>query len=128
MGHTEEMTGAEECWDCWPFLAVIVIQGYGCIAQGWSFAQIAALYVMFRHCADRLFSGSAQAEACQLFCKGATRVFAAAFAVGLAQSVVVLDEPGLHHGHHCPSPWRELAGEQERDPGAADHLCVCDPV
>ena len=29
-------------------------------------------------------------EACQLFCKGAVRVFAAAFAVGLAQSVVVL--------------------------------------
>lgn len=32
----------------------------------------------------------APSQACQLFCTGAVRVFSAAFAVGLAQSVVIL--------------------------------------
>lgn len=88
MGHTEEMTG-RRVLGLLAFLAVIVIQGYGCITQGWSFAQIAALYIMFGIVLTVIFRFS-PSEACQLFCKGATRVFAAAFAVGLAQSVVVL--------------------------------------
>ena len=54
------------------FLGIIIIQGYGCIRL---------LTIIFR------FSPS---EACNLFCKGAVRVFAAAFAVGMAQAVVVL--------------------------------------
>ncbi|HJB83480.1 MAG TPA: TIGR00366 family protein [Candidatus Mediterraneibacter intestinavium] len=71
------------------FLVVIVIQGYGCIRLGWSFAQIAALYVIFGIVLSIIFRFG-PSEACQLFCQGAVRVFAAAFAVGLAQSVVVL--------------------------------------
>ena len=71
------------------FLAVIVIQGFGCICLGWSFAQIAALYVIFGIVLAVIFR-IGPSEACQLFCQGATRVFGAAFAVGLAQSVVVL--------------------------------------
>lgn len=71
------------------FLGVIVVQGYGCIRLGWSFPQIGAIYVILGVLLAIIFR-IAPSEACQLFCKGAVRVFAAAFAVGLAQSVVVL--------------------------------------
>lgn len=71
------------------FLGIIVIQGYGCIKLGWSFPQIAAIYVIMAILLAVIFRFG-PSEACQLFCKGAVRVFAAAFAVGLAQSVVVL--------------------------------------
>lgn len=71
------------------FLGIIVIQGYGCIKLGWSFPQIAAIYVIMAILLAVIFRFG-PSEACQLFCKGAVRVFAAAFAVGLAQSVVAL--------------------------------------
>ena len=71
------------------FLGIIIIQGFGCIRLGWSFPQIAAIYVIMGILLAIIFR-IGPSEACQLFCKGAVRVFAAAFAVGLAQSVVVL--------------------------------------
>ena len=71
------------------FLGVIVVQGYGCIRLGWSFPQIGAIYVILGVLLALIFR-IGPSEACQLFCKGAVSVFAAAFAVGLAQSVVVL--------------------------------------
>ena len=71
------------------FLGIIIIQGFGCIRLGWSFPQIAAIYVIMGILLSIIFRFG-PSEACQLFCKGAVRVFAAAFAVGLAQSVVVL--------------------------------------
>lgn len=71
------------------FLGIIVVQGFGCIRLGWSFPQIAAIYVIMGILLSVIFR-IGPSEACQLFCKGAVRVFAAAFAVGLAQSVVVL--------------------------------------
>ena len=71
------------------FLGIIIIQGFGCIRLGWSFPQIAAIYVIMGILLAVIFR-IGPSEACQLFCKGAVRVFAAAFAVGLAQSVVVL--------------------------------------
>lgn len=71
------------------FLGIIVVQGFGCIRLGWSFPQIAAIYVIMAILLAIIFRFG-PSEACQLFCKGAVRVFAAAFAVGLAQSVVVL--------------------------------------
>ena len=71
------------------FLGIIVAQGYGCIRLGWSFPQIAAIYVIMGILLAVILQFG-PSEACQLFCKGAVRVFAAAFAVGLAQSVVVL--------------------------------------
>lgn len=71
------------------FLCVIIAQGYGCIRLGWSFPQIGAVYVILGIVLSIIFR-IGPSEACQLFCKGAVRVFAAAFAVGLAQSVVVL--------------------------------------
>lgn len=86
--HMEEMT-PRRVLGLLAFLVVIVIQGYRCIRLGWSFAQIAALYVIFGIVLSIIFRFG-PSEACQLFCQGAVRVFAAAFAVGLAQSVVVL--------------------------------------
>lgn len=71
------------------FLGIIIVQGFGCIRLGWSFPQIAAIYVVMAVLLAVIFR-IGPSEACQLFCKGAVRVFAAAFAVGLAQSVVVL--------------------------------------
>lgn len=71
------------------FLGIIIVQGFGCIRLGWPFAQIAAIYVIMGILLSIIFRFG-PSEACQLFCKGAVRVFAAAFAVGLAQSVVVL--------------------------------------
>ena len=71
------------------FLAIIIVQGFGCIKLGWSFPQIAAIYVIMGILLALIFR-IGPSEACQLFCQGAVRVFAAAFAVGLAQSVVAL--------------------------------------
>ena len=84
----EDMTTARAL-GLFVFLCIIVIQGYGCIRLGWSFPQIAAIYVIMGILLTIIFRFE-PSEACQLFCKGAVRVFAAAFAVGLAQSVVVL--------------------------------------
>lgn len=71
------------------FLAVIVVQGVGCIKLNWSFPQIGAIYVMMGILLAVIFRIS-PSKTCELFCQGALRVFGAAFAVGLAQSVVVL--------------------------------------
>ncbi len=71
------------------FLGIIIIQGYGCIRLSWSFLQIAAIYLIMGFLLTIIFRFS-PSEACNLFCKGAVRVFAAAFAVGMAQAVVVL--------------------------------------
>lgn len=71
------------------FLGIIIVQGFGCIKLGWSFPQIASIYVIMGILLAIIFRFG-PSEACQLFCQGAVRVFAAAFAVGLAQSVVVL--------------------------------------
>lgn len=90
----EHMTGMEEmnlrrAFGLLVFLIIIIVQGFGCIKLGWSFPQIAAIYVIMGILLALIFR-IGPSEACQLFCKGAVRVFAAAFAVGLAQSVVVL--------------------------------------
>lgn len=90
-GHTEGMEemNFRRALGLLVFLGIIVVQGFGCIRLGWSFPQIAAIYVIMGILLSVIFR-IGPSEACQLFCKGAVRVFAAAFAVGLAQSVVVL--------------------------------------
>ena len=89
--HTEQMEemNPRRVLGLLVFLGIIVVQGFGCIRLGWSFPQIAAIYVIMVILLAIIFRFG-PSEACQLFCKGAVRVFAAAFAVGLAQSVVVL--------------------------------------
>lgn len=71
------------------FAATVVIQGYGCMKLSWSFPQIAAIYIIMGFILVILFRIH-PSDACQLFCQGAVRVFGAAFAIGLAQAVVVL--------------------------------------
>ena len=89
--HTEQMEemNPRRVLGLLVFLGIIVVQGFGCIRLGWSFPQIAAIYVIMAILLAIIFRFG-PSEACQLFCKGAVRVFAAAFAVGIAQSVVVL--------------------------------------
>lgn len=86
--QTEEMNG-RRALGLLVFLGVVVAQGIGCIRFGWSFPQIAGIYVIMAFLLAAIFR-IAPSQACQLFCTGAVRVFSAAFAVGLAQSVVVL--------------------------------------
>ena len=71
------------------FGIVIVVQGIGCTRLGWSFPQVAAIYLILGVALVIIFRMS-PSKACDLFCQGAVRVFGAAFAVGLAQAVMVL--------------------------------------
>src|SRR5699024_10993848 len=71
------------------FVAVIIIQGIGAVCYQWSFPQIAALYIMFGIVLGIIFRMNPN-EVCTVFTQGATRVFGAAFAIGLANSVVTL--------------------------------------
>lgn len=90
-GHLEamgEMTVQRTC-GLIVFAAVVVIQGYGCMKLSWSFPQIAAIYIIMGIILTFIFRIQ-PSEACGLFCQGAVRVFGAAFAIGLAQAVVVL--------------------------------------
>lgn len=71
------------------FVVVIIIQGIGAVCYQWSFPQIAALYIMFGMILGIIFRMNPN-EVCTVFTQGATRVFGAAFAIGLANSVVAL--------------------------------------
>ena len=104
------------------FLGVIVVQGYGCIRLGWSFPQIGAIYVILGVLLAIIFR-IGPSEACQLFCKGAVRVFAAAFAVGTCPVSGRSHESGMHHGYDRPRHVGTSPG-QKCDPGSADHFCV----
>ena len=71
------------------FLVVIIIQGVGAVGYGWSFPQIAALYIIFGFVLAIIFR-IGPSRVCTIFTQGATRVFSAAFAIGLANAVVAL--------------------------------------
>ncbi|MEE0781995.1 MAG: YfcC family protein [Sellimonas sp.] len=71
------------------FGIVIVVQGIGCTRFEWSFPQVAAVYLILGVALVIIFRMN-PSKACDLFCQGAVRVFGAAFAVGLAQAVMVL--------------------------------------
>ena len=80
------------------FLVVIVVQGYGCIRLGWSFPQIGAIYVILGTLLALIFN-IGPSEACQLFCRGAVRVFARGLRGRPCPVCGRADEPGLHHGY-----------------------------
>lgn len=84
----EEMT-ISRLLGLWAFGVVIVVQGIGCVRLGWSFPQVAAIYLILGIALVIIFRMS-PSKACDVFCQGAVRVFSAAFAVGLAQAVMVL--------------------------------------
>lgn len=71
------------------FLAVTVIQGYGCLRLRWSFPNITALYIIFMLLLAVLF-GISPNEVCNRFTAGAQRVLGPALAIGFASSVMVL--------------------------------------
>lgn len=71
------------------FVALIVIQGYGCVALGWSFPNITAAYIIFMVLLAVLFQVG-PTETCNRFTAGAARVLGPALAIGFANSVMVL--------------------------------------
>ena len=71
------------------FLVVTVIQGYGCVALGWSFPNITALYMIFAILIALLFH-IGPTDLCNRFTAGAQRVLGPALAIGFANSVMVL--------------------------------------
>lgn len=71
------------------FVALIVIQGYGCVALKWSFPNITALYIIVMILLAILFQVG-PTETCNRFTAGAARVLGPALAIGFANSVMVL--------------------------------------
>lgn len=71
------------------FLIVTVIQGYGCVALGWSFPNITAMYIIFMIILAIIFQVG-PTETCNRFTAGAARVLGPALAIGFANSVMVL--------------------------------------
>ena len=71
------------------FLAVTIIQGYGCVSLGWSFPNITAMYIIFMILLTILFQISPN-EMCNRFTAGAARVLGPALAIGFANGVMVL--------------------------------------
>ena len=71
------------------FVALIVIQGYGCVALRWSFPNITAAYIIFMLLLAILFRVG-PTEMCNRFTAGAARVLGPALAIGFANGVMVL--------------------------------------
>lgn len=71
------------------FVALIVIQGYGCLKLQWSFPNITALYIIFMIILAVVFRINPN-DVCIRFGEGAKRVLVPALAIGFASSVMVL--------------------------------------
>ena len=75
------------------FLAVIIFTAYGCLKLGFGLGQFAAYYVVFAIIIAFVFKIDSTSF-CKTFTKGASQVLTAAFAIGLARSVMVLLNQG----------------------------------
>lgn len=75
------------------FFVLILSTAYGCLKLGFGLGQFAALYLVFAIAVAFIFRINMN-EFCQLFTQGASQVLAAAFAIGLARSVMVLLNQG----------------------------------
>ena len=71
------------------FVALIVVQGYGCVVLGWSFPNITAMYIIFMIILAIVFRVG-PTEMCNRFTAGAARVLGPALAIGFANGVMVL--------------------------------------
>ena len=71
------------------FVALVVIQGYGCVALKWSFPNITAMYIVFMIILAIVFRVG-PTEMCNRFTAGAARVLGPALAIGFANGVMVL--------------------------------------
>lgn len=70
-------------------MALVVIQGYGCVALKWSFPNITAAYIIFMIILAIVFRVG-PTEMCNRFTAGAARVLGPALAIGFANGVMVL--------------------------------------
>lgn len=75
------------------FILLIIVQAYGCLKLGFALGQIAGLYVVFAIIVCIIFRISPN-DFCGRFVEGVKPVIAAAFAIGLARSVMVLLDQG----------------------------------
>ena len=75
------------------FIILIIFQAYGCLKLGFGLGQISALYVMFAIITAIIFRISPN-DLCTRFVEGTKPVITAAFAIGLARSVMVLLNQG----------------------------------
>lgn len=75
------------------FLALIAYIAYGCLKLGFTLAEFAGYYMVFAIIVALIYKISPN-KFCQIFIQGASQVLAAAIAIGLAQSVMVLLQQG----------------------------------
>ena len=75
------------------FLALIIFIAYGCLELKFTLAQFAAYYVVFAIIVALIYRISPN-KFCSIFVQGASQVLAAALAIGMAQSVMVLLNQG----------------------------------
>lgn len=71
------------------FLALVVLQGYGCLKYNWGMGEVTAIYLIFIIPIALLFKIKPD-KVCQDIVEGATEVLTACLAIGLARSVMVL--------------------------------------
>lgn len=71
------------------FLILVITIAYGCLKLQFGLGQFAALYVMYAIILAIMFRIPMN-EFCAIFTKGASNVLGAAFAIGMARSVMVL--------------------------------------
>ena len=75
------------------FLVLILFTAYGCLKLGFGLGQFAALYVTYAIILAFIFRINVN-DFCQIFTQGASQVLGAAFAIGLARSVMILLDQG----------------------------------
>ena len=75
------------------FLALIIFIAYGCLELEFTLAQFAAYYVVFAIIVALIYRINPN-KFCSIFVQGASQVLAAALAIGMAQSVMVLLNQG----------------------------------
>lgn len=92
----EKSEGSEEVSFTWRegltliiFLALVIFIAYGCLELGFTLAQFAAYYVVFAIIVAVIYRINPN-KFCAIFVQGASQVLTAAFAIGMAQSVMVL--------------------------------------
>ena len=75
------------------FIALIIMTAYGSLKLGFGLGEFSALYVVYAIILKFLLNIKMN-DFCQLFVQGASQVLTAAFAIGLARSVMVLLNQG----------------------------------
>lgn len=88
IGNATELNG-KRIFALISFVAIVAIQGYGCIQLGWDIDAVTALYIIYGIFIAILFKIKPD-DACKQITKGAAEVLGPCIAIGLARSVMVL--------------------------------------